>query len=138
MADIILTKADGSTDVTYKPQSNQGTVKVYANESAGLVEPETLRVQHILRPIGAKGTDRHNVTLQKLVVDDTTNQNLVMSVSLQYSIPRSSEITLAMLKDMQAQLTSYVNRTANLTSLFNGATPEGDYNVTGPFNPTLA
>lgn len=138
MADIILTKADGSTDVTYKQQSNQGLVKVYANESAGLVEPETLRVQHILRPVGAKGTDRHNVTLQKLIVDDTTNQNLVMSISLQYSIPRSSEITLAMLKDMQAQLTSYVNRTANLTSLFNGATPEGDYNVTGPFNPTLA
>lgn len=138
MADIILTKADGSTDVTYKQQSNQGTVKVYANESAGLVEPETLRVQHILRPVGAKGTDRHNVTLQKLIVDDTTNQNLVMSISLQYSIPRSSEITLAMLKDMQAQLTSYVNRNANLTSLFNGATPEGDYNVTGPFNPTLA
>lgn len=138
MADIILTKADGTTDVTYKQQSNQGTVKVYANESAGLVEPETLRVQHILRPVGAKGTDRHNVTLQKLIVDDITNQNLVMSVSLQYSIPRSTEITLAMLKDMQAQLTSYVNRNANLTSLFNGATPEGDYNVTGPFNPTLA
>jgi hypothetical protein len=138
MADIILTKADGTTDVTYKQQSNQGTVKVYANESAGLVEPETLRVQHYLRPVGAKGTDRHQVVLQKLIVDDTTNQNLVMSVSLQYSIPRSSEITLAMLKDMQAQLTSYVNRSATLTSLFNGATPESDYNVTGPFNPTLA
>lgn len=138
MADIILTKADGSTDVTYKQQSNQGAVKVYANESAGLVEPETLRVQHILRPIGAKGTDRHNITLQKLVVDDTTNQNLVASLSLQMSIPRSTEITLAMLKDMVAQLTSYINRTANLTSLYNGATPEGDFNVTGPFNPTLA
>lgn len=138
MADITLTKADGTTNVTYKQQSNQGTVKVYANEAAGLVEPETIRVQHILRPVGAKGTDRHNVTLQKLIVDDTTNQNLVMSVSLQYSIPRSTEITLAMLKDMQAQLTSYVNRNANLTSLFNGATPEGDYHVTGPFNPTLA
>lgn len=138
MSDIIVTKADGLTDVTYKIQQNQGTIKVYANESAGLVEPETLRVQHILRPVGAKGTDRHRITFQKLVVDDTTNQNLVLSVDLTYSIPRSSEITLAMLKDMQAQLTSYVNRNANLTSLFNGATPEGDYNVTTPFNPTLA
>jgi hypothetical protein len=138
MADIILTKADGTTDVTYKPQSNQGLINVYANQSAGLVEPETLRVQHILRPVGAKGTDRHNVTLQKLVVDDTTNQNLVMSLSLQMSIPRSTEITLAMLKDMVAQLTSYINRNANLTSIYNGGTPEGDFNVTGPFNPTLA
>jgi hypothetical protein len=138
MADISLTKADGPPDVTYTPQSNQGLINVYANQSAGLVEPETLRVQHILRPVGAKGTDRHNVTLQKLVVDDTTNQNLVMSLSLQMSIPRSTEITLAMLKDMVAQLTSYINRNANLTSIYNGGTPEGDFNVTGPFNPTLA
>jgi hypothetical protein len=138
MASIILTKADGTTDVTYSAQSNQGLINVYANQSAGLVEPETLRIQHILRPVGAKGTDRHNVTLQKLIVDDTTNQNLVMSLSLQMSIPRSVEITLAMLKDMVAQLTSYINRNANLTAIYNGGTPEGDFNVTGPFNPTLA
>jgi len=138
MADIILTKADGSTDVTYKQQSQQGSIKVYANEGAGLVEPETLRVQHILRPVGAKGTDRHKITLQKLIVDDTTNQNLVLTVDVQFAVPRSTEITLAMLKDMVAQLTSYINRNANLTSLYNGATPEGDFNVTGPFNPTLA
>jgi len=138
MADIILTKADGSTDVTYKPQSNQGATKVYANESAGLVEPETLRINHQLRPVGAKGTDRHTITLQKLVVDDTTNQNLVLTMDVKFAIPRSAEITVAMLKDMVAQMTSYLNRSANLTSLYNGATPEGDYNVTGPFNPTLA
>lgn len=138
MADIILTKADGTTDVTYKVQSQQGSIKVYANEAAGLVEPETLRVQHILRPVGAKGTDRHKVTLQKLIVDDTTNQNLVLTLDVQMAIPRSTEITLAMLKDMTAQVVSYICRNANLTSLYNGATPEGDFNVTGPFNPTLA
>lgn len=138
MADIIVTKADGTTDITYKPQSNQGSIKVYANESAGLVEPETLRVQHFLRPVGAKGTDRHQIVFQKVVVEDASNQNMILSASLQLSVPRSSEITLAMLKDMIAQLTSYVNRTANVTSLFNGATPEGDFNVTGPFNPSLA
>lgn len=138
MADIILTKADGTTDVTYKPQSNQGTTQVYANQSAGLVEPETLRVNHQLRPVGAKGTDRHTITLQKLIVDDTTNQNLVLTMDVKFAVPRSTEITVAMLKDMVAQMTSYINRSANLTTLYNGATPEGDYNVTGPFNPTLA
>jgi hypothetical protein len=138
MADIILTKSDGTSDVTYKMQQQQGTIKVYGNESAGLIEPETLRVQHILRPVGAKGTDRHNVVLQKVIVEDSSNLNLVLSASLQLSVPRSSEVTLAMVKDLIAQLTSYVNRTANVTSLFNGATPEGDYNVTGPFNPSIA
>jgi hypothetical protein len=135
---IIVTKADGSTDVTYTLQSNQGANKVFANESAGLSEPETVRIGHQLRPAGARGTDRHQIVFQKAIVEDDTNIYQVMSASLQLSIPRSSEITLAMLKDMIAQLTSYVNRSATLTSLFNGATPEGDYNVTGPFNPTLA
>nr|QDH86478.1 MAG: hypothetical protein H2RhizoL4918214_000001 [Leviviridae sp.] len=37
-----------------------------------------------------------------------------------------------------AQMTSYVNKTANLTSLVAGGTPEGDFNVTGPFNPSIA
>jgi hypothetical protein len=78
------------------------------------------------------------VIIQKVIVEDTTNQNLVGSISVQYSVPRSTEFTLAMLKDMQAQLTSYINKTANLTSIFNGATPEGDFNVTGPFNPSIA
>lgn len=137
MSDIILTKSDGTTDVTYKPQSSTGAQTVYANQSAGLVEPETLRVQHFLRPVGAKGTDRHQIVLQKVIVEDTTNQNLVGSISVQLAVPRSVEFTLAMLKDMVAQMTSYLNRTANVTALFNGATPEGDFNVTGPFNPSV-
>lgn len=138
MAAIILTKSDGTTDVTYSPMNNQGNISVYGNTSAGLVEPETLRIQHNLRPVGAKGTDRHQVVLQKVIVEDATNQNLVMSMSVQFAIPRSSEVTLAMVKDLVAQMTSYINKTANVTSLFNGATPEGDFNVTGPFNPSIA
>lgn len=137
MSDIIVTQSDGTTDVTFKFQSQQGSVRVYGNESAGLTEPETLRVQHNLRPAGARGTDRHNVTFQKAVVEDSTSQYLVLSASLQLNIPRSSEITLAMVKNIIAQMTSYINRTANVTSLFNGGTPEGDFNVTGPFNPTI-
>lgn len=135
---IILTKADGTTDVTYSLQQANGSQYVYQNVPAGLVEPETLRIQHFLRPAGAKGTDRHQIVFTKAIVEDTTNQYLQLIGSLQFSIPRSTEITLAMLKDMVAQMTSYVNRSANLTSLFNGATPEGDFNVTGPFNPTIA
>jgi hypothetical protein len=138
MADIIVTKSNGTSDVTYKIQQNNGAQKTYANESAGLTEPETLRVQHFLRPAGQKGTDRHQIVFQKAIVEDATNNYLILSASLMLSVPRSTEITLAMLKDMIAQLTSYVNLTANITSLYNGATPEGDFNVTGPFNPSVA
>lgn len=138
MASIILTKCDGTTDVVYALQSSNGAQNVYANQSAGLVSPETLRVQHWLRPAGAKGTDRHQIVLQKAIVESTTDQYLVGSLSMMISVPRSSEFTLAILKDLVAQFTSYFNKTANVTSLFNGATPEGDFNVTGPFNPSIA
>jgi hypothetical protein len=96
MASIILTKADGTTDVTYSPQQSNGTQNVYQNTNAGLVEPETLRIQHFLRPAGAKGSDRHQIVLTKAIVEDTTNQYLQLSASLQFSVPRSAEITLAM------------------------------------------
>lgn len=135
---IIVTKSNGTSDVTYSIQSNNGTQQVFSNVSAGLAEPETLRVQHYLRPLGQKGTDRHQIVFTKAVVEDATNNYLQLIASLQLSIPRSTDITLAMVKDIIAQLTSYVNLTANVTALMNGATPEGDFNVTGPFNPSIA
>jgi hypothetical protein len=135
---IIVTKSDGTTDITYALQSQVGTQLVYANVAAGLTEPETLRIQHFLRPLGQKGVDRHQIVFTKAIVEDSTNQLLQLIGSFQLSVPRSSEITLTMCKDIMAQFTSYMNKTANLTSIVNGGTPEGDFNVTGPFNPSIA
>jgi hypothetical protein len=135
---IIVTKSNGSTDITYALTESKGTQLNFSNISAGLTEPETARIQHFMRPPGAKGTDRHQIVFQKAIVEDTTNNYLIGSVSLLISVPRSSEFTLTMVKDLIAQLTSYVNLTANLTTLVNGGTPEGDFNVTGPFNPSIA
>lgn len=136
---IILTKSNGTTDITYALQGvDPKTGATYTNQSASLSAPETLRIKHTLRPIGAKGSDRHLIVLTKGVVETTSLAFLQGSVSLQITIPRSSDFTLAMLKDLMAQLTSYMNLTANVTSVFNGATPEGDFNVTGPFNPSIA
>lgn len=134
---IIVTKSNGTSDVTYTPQSHVGNQFVYADQASGLTSPATLRIQHFLRPLGAKGTDRHQVVFQKALVN-AADQYLVGSASLMISVPRDDEFTLTMVKDLIAQLTSYVNLTANLTSLVNGATPEGDFNVTGPFNPSIA
>lgn len=135
---VIVTKSNGSTDITYTLTEQKGTQLNFSNISAGLTEPETLRIQHFMRPAGAKGTDRHQIVFQKAIVEDTTSNYLIGSASLLISVPRSTEFTLTMVKDLIAQLTSYVNLTANLTSLTNGGTPEGDFNVTGPFNPSIA
>jgi hypothetical protein len=112
-------------------------VHEYVDQSSSLTAPQTLRISHNIRPQGAKGTDRHTITLQKGVVETTSLQFLLGSVSLTISVPRSTDFTLAMVKDLVAQMTSYVNLTANVTALMNGGTPEGDFNVTGPFNPSI-
>lgn len=137
---IKVTRSDGTSDVTYNLTQNVGGQWNFFNTSGagGLSEPETLRIQHFMRPAGAKGTDRHQIVFQKAIIEDTSNNYLVGSVSLMITVPRSSEYTLAMVKDLIAQLTSYVNRTANLTNLVLGGTPEGDFDVTGPFNPSIA
>lgn len=135
---ITVTKSNGTTDIVYELQERKGSQSVFQCIASGLTEPETCRVQHFMRPPGSKGTDRHQIVFQKAIVEDSSNQYLVGSVSLQVNVPRSSEFTLTMVKDLIAQLTSYVNLTANLTTLVNGGTPEGDYNVTGPFNPSIA
>lgn len=135
---ITVTKSDGTTDIVYTLQSQVGSQLNYSNVSAGLTEPETLRIQHFLRPVGSKGTDRHQIVFTKAVVEDTTGNYLQLIASLQLSVPRSTDITLTMCKDIIAQMTSYINKTANLTSIVAGGTPEGDFNVTGPFNPSIA
>lgn len=129
MADIILTKSDATTDVTYAQQQNQGSVKIYANLAAGQVEPEQLSIQHFLRPLAAKGTDRHLIIYRKIVIEDATSQALQLQASLQLSVPRSADITLAMVKNAMAQLITYIGKGSNIESLMNGGTPEGDFNV---------
>lgn len=135
---VKVTKADGTTDVIFTLTEQKGTQQVFLDMAGGLSEPTTLRVQHFLRPIGAQGVDRHEIVFQKAIVEDTTNKFLLGSVSLRISVPRSQEFTTAMVKDLIAFMTSYVSRTANVTALVNGVTPEGDFDVTGPFNPSLA
>lgn len=138
MSTITLTKSNGSSDVVYTPLRSSGNTFDYTDQASGLTAPQSLRISHNLRPEGAKGTDRHVVTLRKGIIETASSQFLLGSVSLTISVPRSDDFTLAMVKDLIAQMTSYVNLTANLTALVNGGTPEGDFNVTGPFNPSIA
>lgn len=127
---IIVTASDGTTDKTYTLQQQVGNQKNFSNVAAGLTEPETIRIDSKLRPPGAKGTDRHTIVVQKSIVEDASNQYLVGAASLQLSVPRSSEFTVTMLKDMVYQLVGLINDQSNILSVFNGAgIPEGDYHT---------
>lgn len=134
MSDIILTKSDGSTDLTFTPQSSNGSKKAYVVAASGLTEPWLLEVEHQLRPVGAKGTDRHIVTVKRGDVDDSDAEFTLGYAKFELGVPRKSAFSDTVVKDICRLLTSYLTAT-NIVALKNGATPEGDYNVTGPFNP---
>lgn len=134
MSDIILTKSDGVTDVTFVPQASTGSKRSYINTASGLTESLTLEVEHILRPVGAKGTDRHIVTLRKGDVDDSDAEFTQAYVRFEIGVPRKSAFTDAVIKDLVKEVICYI-KDANVVLLKAGATPEGDYNVTTPFNP---
>jgi hypothetical protein len=133
---IIVTKSNGTSDITYTLQEAKGQQLNFGNQAQGLNEPELLTIQHWLRPLGQKGTDRHQVVFRKVVVDDVTGNTLVVSASLQLAIPRSDEVTLTVVKDLIAQLHCYLTG-ANVAALMNGATPEGDFHIDGPLVPAL-
>jgi hypothetical protein len=134
MSDIILTKSDGTTDLTFTPQSSTGSKKVYIVSASGLTEPWILEVSHNLRPVGAKGTDIHTVSVKRGDVDDTDGESTLGIATLELRIPRKAAFTDTVVKDIYRVLCSYL-KDANIVLLKSGATPEGDYNVTGPFNP---
>lgn len=133
---IIVTKSNGTTDVTYTLQEVKGQQLNFGNQAQGLNEPEQLTIQHWLRPLGQKGTDRHNVVFRKVITDDVTGNILVASASLMLNIPRSDEVTVTVVKDLIAQLHCYLTG-ANVVSLMNGASPEGDFHVDGALIPAL-
>jgi len=134
MADIILTKSDGTTDLTFSPNGVSGSKKTYIVSASGLTEPWILEVEHVLRPTGAKGTDRHIVTVKKGDVDDSDSEFTIGYAKFELGVPRKTYFTDTVVKDIVRVLTSYL-KGANIVDLKNGVTPEGDYNVTGPFNP---
>jgi len=131
---LTLTRSNGTSDIVFALQSTVGGQKTYSNAAAGLVEPETIILQANLRPTGAKGTDRYKFKAQKVFIEDTTGNTLLVIADLNISIPRSAESGLATsVADQLAFLKSMLSA-ANITALINGVLPDGDNHV-DVFNP---
>lgn len=131
---LIVTRFDGTTDITFNLTSQVGNQKNYANAAAGLVEPEQITMQAFLRPPGAKGTDRYVLKAQKSFVEDTTSNYITVGASLTLTIPRSLESGLnTAFKDQVSFIKSLLSG-ANLDAIIAGSLPDGDNHV-DTFNP---
>jgi uncharacterized protein (DUF885 family) len=131
---LTVTRSNGTSDVVFSLQQQVGNKRIFSNPAAGLVEPETIVLESILRPQGARGTDRYNLQATKVFLEDTTNNTIAVSAKLTVSIPRSTESGLATsVADQIAFLKSMLSA-ANITAMIAGALPDGDNHV-DTFNP---
>jgi hypothetical protein len=126
---LIVTRADGTTDITFALQSQVGFQKTYVNASAGLAEPEQIVMQAFLRPLGAKGSDRYIIRGSKTYVEDATGNNITTSAKIELVYPRSAESgLLTSFKDQVAFLKCLLNSTI-ITAIASGSLPDGDNHV---------
>jgi hypothetical protein len=128
---LIVTRADGTTDITFSLQQQKDNQRVYINPGSSVTEPETLVLQSFPRPSGAKGTDRYKIIAQKAYVEDTTGNTIYVSATLEWKIPRTTESGVAAsVADLTAFLKS-LTKASVTTALMVGVMPPdgGDYHV---------
>lgn len=131
---LIVTRSNGTSDITFALVNQVGTQKNFGNAAAGLVEPEQITLQSFLRPTGAKGSDRYVFKASKTYVEDTTGNNITTSAKLELVYPRSTESgLLTSFKDQIAFIKSLLSD-ANIAALAAGSLPDGDNHV-DVFNP---
>lgn len=131
---LILTKDDGTTDVTYLPTSGNGLKQEFVNPSSSVTERENVLTDHQVRT-GIGQSSRHSLSVRKVIqsTDGSKNGSIIASFTL--TIPNIDTYTAAKMYDIVKQLQSSLKK-ACLDRLAASASVDGlDLNVTGPFNP---
>jgi hypothetical protein len=132
---LTVTRSNGTSDIAFSLQQSVGTQRVYVNPSASPAEPERIVLQSFLRPPNAKGTDRFLLQAEKVFVEDTTGNTIVVRAKMEISVPRSTESGLATSVADQCAFIKSLLTGANITGMIAGVLPaEADYHV-DVFNP---
>lgn len=131
---IILTKNDGTTDVTYVPKAAAGARQEFVNASASVTEPETILTDHLFRT-GVGNSNRHTLSVKKtLISSDGTRQGDLVA-SLVITIPNLDSYTTAKLNDLLKQLQCCMKNSA-IADFVAGASLDGkDLHVDGAYVP---
>lgn len=102
---FVVKKADGTTNVTYSLRSSGATVD-YIDASSSPAAPRQARISHAMKPIGSRGSDRHTVLFQSVVLD-ADNTPHIISDSRTLTVPRAAVVTDTLVKDVIAAQTGY-------------------------------
>jgi hypothetical protein len=126
MSTLIVTKSDHTTDVTFTQDSESGYKQGFADLTSGLTAPVRIDFEHRMRPVGAKGTDRHIITISKGDVDSTTGAFSLATVQLVISVPRAAAFTATVMKDLAKYMQCLLKQSI-VGDFVNGVSPSGDY-----------
>jgi hypothetical protein len=134
---FIVTGSNGTSDYSFALQSRSGYKTRWADTGNTVSTKRFLDIDHQLKPAGSAGTDTHLATFRREEINSTTGALAVSTVGLVIKVPRDSAITAAIVSDLISYLASFLNKNV-MDTFVQAATPSGDYNVTGPFNPVRA
>lgn len=119
---FVVKKSDGSTDVTYSIAQTTGREAQYMDASSSLSAPRIIKVGHTLKPTGSKGSDRHHV-LAQCVVMDANNVPYTISATITWTIPRASVVTDTLAKDVLSAAVNYQALSGVRDALIDGIIP---------------
>lgn len=100
-------KSDGTTNVVYTLRSASGNAAEYVDATSSPSAPRLAKVSHSLKPIGSRGSDRHTILLQNVILD-SDNVPHIVSASVTITVPRAAVVTDVIVKDVIAATTGYL------------------------------
>jgi len=131
---IIVTKTDGTSDLTFYLVSQSGTTSRYAMSANASALKQFIDIDLRVAPAGSKQSDLYQITLRREEVNSVTGALAVSKVSFQITIPKDDVVSAADIGNDISCLASLFNKNF-MDSFVLGIVLSGDYNVTGPFNP---
>lgn len=119
---LSLKKSDGTTDVIFQLRSAMGATAEWMDPSTSAAAPRLLKVSNAMKAVGGKGSDRHTV-LNQLVLLDSLNIPQIISVSTTITVPRSPVVTAALIKDEVAFNRNYLSMAGVIDAIIDGIIP---------------
>lgn len=112
-------KSDGTTDVTLSLQGTGPNEATYMDKTTSLQAPRTMRVSHNLKAPGQKGSDRHYINVQHVVLDPLGLPGVV-GVNVAITVPRNSNVNDVIIKDAIAVAVNYLGLAGVKEDLIDG------------------
>lgn len=123
MASNTLTlKNEAASDVVYTLAGTSGSSSQYVQTGSSAAQPKKLTIKNDMKPIGSKGSDRHQILLQHVYLD-SLGRPQVVSASVQVTVPRDVVITDAIAKDVMAGVASAFSISGFKDALLDGILP---------------